>query len=263
MTIAQMDFSNSANSHKISDMAPRRKSPAEILAARQALRAHTNALKLEAAQATISQAARTAATSKSLSTRTAAASGGRISKKPTKKSATAEKRGSFLRKIQTGASGKAPVLAAASSRRRVVMPKVKTSMESIVAESLKPAEAPVKNSLDGVVTLSKSARKRKNRAVKEKLAGNDLTELMDALPETEQDDGDDAMDEDMEDGGAVAGKGNAADVYLDAKHDRPVSLKAGEKVVKQEIDRFGKVMTEATFRENPFAALRGFIQQRI
>lgn len=219
-------------------------------------------MKLQAAEAAISRSLRTAANSKSLSTRTTVL-GGNISKKPTKKSVTAEKRGVLLRKLQTSNGKSATHVSGASSshRRRVVMPKVQTSIESILRESLKTADTPVNSSLDGVVNMSKSARKRKNKATKENLAGKSMNDLMDALSPDEFATADIEMDEGMDEDDVPVQK--PEDPYLSTKRDRPVSNKAGEKVVKQEIDRFSKVMTEQSFRENPFAALRGFINQRI
>ncbi|KAK9356386.1 ribosome biogenesis protein SLX9-domain-containing protein [Lipomyces doorenjongii] len=235
-------------------MAPRRKSAASIVAARQALRAHTNALKLAAAKATIEESALHASKSRSVATRT----GGGISK-PKKKSKVVAKRESFLNKLNGSTStGDATVAKISKRRNRHVMVPTSASLVARLNSSTKGRES---RGLDDVKILSKSARRRNARAMKEKLAGSGMNDLLDALPSqpvTEKSAIDNHMDIDE-----ASGTQKLQDPMLSNKRDRPVSQKKNEKIVKQEIDRFGKVIAVKDFRENPFSALRGFIQQRI
>ncbi|KAK9375451.1 ribosome biogenesis protein SLX9-domain-containing protein [Lipomyces chichibuensis] len=223
-------------------MAPRRKSAASIVEARQALRAHTDALKLAAAKATIAKSASHASKSRSLATRT----GGGISK-PKKKLKVVAKREGLLNKLNGS------TISNRKNRHSVV-----SASASTVDLSTKGHES---RGLDDVKILSKSARRRNARAMKEKLAGNGMNDLLDALPiepASEKSAVHNHMDIDE-----VPDTQKRQDPLLNNKRDRPVSQKTNEKIVRQEIDRFGKVIAVKDFRENPFAALRGFIQQRI
>ncbi|KAK9389680.1 ribosome biogenesis protein SLX9-domain-containing protein [Lipomyces mesembrius] len=234
--------------------APRRKSAASIVETRQALRAHTNALKLAAAKTTIEESALHASKSRSLAMRT----GGGISK-PKKKSKVVAKREGLLNKLNGSTStGDATVATIAKKRNRHVMIPASASIVARLNSSTKGRES---RGLDDVKILSKSARRRNARAMKEKLAGNGMNDLLDALPSEpvrEKSAIDNHMDIDE-----ASNTQKLQDPLLSNKRDRPVSQKKNEKIVKQEIDRFGKVIAVKNFRENPFAALRGFIQQRI
>ncbi|KAK9469886.1 ribosome biogenesis protein SLX9-domain-containing protein [Lipomyces arxii] len=230
-------------------MAPRRKSPSAIVEARQALRAHTNALKLEAAKAAI---ARSASENRILKV-----------KQPTKKSKAVEKRATLLHKLQSSSR--------VSKSRKIVVPvgiskKSKTKLVASSALSMLGSTSPdpVKSNLNDVKILSKSSQRRQVRAEKEKLAGSNMSDLLEALPEdmtTLAQSGEDLMDVDKAEPSMISVK--SKDPRLDLTRTRPISVKLQEKASRQEIDRFGKVIAIKEFRENPFATLRGFIQQRI
>ncbi|KAK9368705.1 ribosome biogenesis protein SLX9-domain-containing protein [Lipomyces kononenkoae] len=216
-------------------MAPRRKSAAAIVEARQAVREHTNALKLAAAEATIARSALNASKSRSLATRT----GGRISK-PRKDSKLLAKRANFLKKV-TGNKNDVTVPASSSTRRTRHMM--------------------ISRNLNDVKILSKSARRRSARVNKEKLAGSGMNDLLDALPtEAVSEKPADGNDMDVDE---IRDEQKLQDQFLSAKKSKPASQKQNEKIVRQEIDRFGKVIAVKDFRENPFSTLRTFIQNRI
>ncbi|KAK9359948.1 ribosome biogenesis protein SLX9-domain-containing protein [Lipomyces starkeyi] len=234
--------------------APRRKSAASIVEARQALRAHTNALKLAAAKATIADSALHASKSRSLATHT----GGGISK-PKKKLKVVAKRESLLNKLNGSTStGNATVATISKRRNKQVTVPASAGIVAMLNLSTKGHES---RGLDDVKILSKSARRRNARAMKEKLAGNGMNDLLDALP-SEPVREKSAVDIHMNTDEAPDAH-KRQDPLLSNRRDRPVSQKTNEKIVRQEIDRFGKVIAVKDFRENPFAALRGFIQQRI
>ncbi|KAK9320258.1 ribosome biogenesis protein SLX9-domain-containing protein [Lipomyces orientalis] len=234
-------------------MAPRRKSASAVVEARQALRAHSNALKLAAAEATIAKSALHASKSRSLGART----GGGITKSPKKTKAVA-KRAGLLKRLKGMTSTEDATVEAPSKKRKGLMAPPSTSAVTRLSSS---AEGPKSRSLDDVKIVSKSARRRIARAKKERLAGNGLNDLLDALPSdpnTENSAVDDSMNIDE---GTRAQK--SQDPMLSESRNKPVSQRTHEKILRQEIDRFGKVIAVKDFRENPFAALRGFIQQRI
>ncbi|KAK9241300.1 ribosome biogenesis protein SLX9-domain-containing protein [Lipomyces kononenkoae] len=216
-------------------MAPRRKSADAIVEARQALREHTNALKLAAAEATIARSALNKSKSRALATRT----GGRISK-PTKDSKLLAKRARFLNKVTGGTSDDA--VAATSAKRTRHMT--------------------ISRRLNDVKVLSKSARRRSARANKEKLAGSGMNDLLDALPSDTVREMP-AVDDNNMNVDEIRGQQKHQDQLLSSAKSKPASQKQNEKTVRQEIDRFGKVIAVRDFRDNPFSTLRSFIQNRI
>ncbi|KAJ8100529.1 ribosome biogenesis protein SLX9-domain-containing protein [Lipomyces tetrasporus] len=235
-------------------MAPRRKSASAVVEARQALRAHSNALKLAAAEATIASSTLHTSKSRSLGPRT----GGGITKS-TKKTKAVAKRAGLLKRLNGTTSTEDDATAREFSKKRkgLMVP----ASTSAVTRLSSTAEGPKSRSLDDVKNVSKSARRRIVRAKKEKLAGNGLNDLLDALPSDPDRENSAANDSMNIDVGTSAQK--SQDPRLSERRDKPVSQRAHEKILRQEIDRFGKVIAVKDFRENPFAALRGFIQQRI
>ncbi|KAK9451364.1 ribosome biogenesis protein SLX9-domain-containing protein [Limtongia smithiae] len=257
---------NCSPKHK---MVPKRKSIDRILEARRALRAHQDALKLAAVERTLVRASASASTSGLLSTGGAARTGGRI-EKTTKKSKVAAKKAKLLGKLNADGSAN-KVVASTRGRTKVRMPtslaNTRTATSAAAALLNNATNVPPRSSTYIAKPLSKSALRRQNRANRDKLAGGSLGDLMDALPSSgthtpaELSTADDSA---MElDGTNSSSSQHNPDGLLSATRRKPVSSKTNEKIVKQEIDRFGRVMLEKKFRENPFAALRGFIQQRI
>ncbi|KAK9457042.1 ribosome biogenesis protein SLX9-domain-containing protein [Dipodascopsis uninucleata] len=225
-------------------MAPRRKSADAVVEARQAQRAYMQSLKLAATKASIERAAKFPSLSARLS--------GGISK-PTKKSKLASKRVNLIEKIEKSSVKKGkrvdiPVGISKASRRGVILPS---------------ALSKVSTAYNKRHDLSKSARRRAQRAEKERLAGTQMTDLLNALPDTS----DMLYDEDnkdisMDDADGSAHKSKVGDILM-APKSKPGTLRSNERLAKNEIDRFGKIIADDTFRDNPFATLRSFIQNRI
>lgn len=93
-------------------------------------------------------------------------------------------------------------------------------------------------------TISKSAQRRRNRKQKSNLQGN-IGDLLSTLPEVEE----------------------LKQQAFVAKPVRPLNPKASskshKKVLGNEIDRFNKVVNDATYRSNPFDTLKTYISQKI
>ncbi|KAK9461074.1 ribosome biogenesis protein SLX9-domain-containing protein [Lipomyces oligophaga] len=248
-------------------MVPKRQSVDGILAYRHAVRAHQNELKLEAARQTIERASADASRSKNLSTRLLADA--KISKTRSRgivKARVIANRRAGNSKRPTG------LMVKANRRPNVVMPsslpRGNTGSSYILSETEKLGGSNFQNLNKEIPVemLSRSARKRRNRVKREKLAGSTMSDLLDALPTNEYEipikpDEDQVMDGTPE--GVRAHKSRIPDSLLTKTRTKPVSSKANERSVRQEIDRFGKVMSDQNFRENPFEVLRGFIQQRL
>ncbi|KAK9476338.1 ribosome biogenesis protein SLX9-domain-containing protein [Lipomyces japonicus] len=239
-------------------MAPRRPTPSAQVEVRQALRAQSNALKLAAAKATIAKAQAqniAAGGNRSVIHALAVKRSGKVTKKSKLEQKRIKIKDSIARTSKsTATSGGRPVLeskqpkhlTAANASRAAIETGGKDVLSSDIAQH----------------ALSKSARRRVTRKQREMVAGVGLNDLMDALPvddENEWEDEDEMVD--------VDGSGNkttsSGDPAWNVARNKPVSSKANEKIVRQEIDRFGKVITDKTFRKSPFAALRGLIQNRI
>lgn len=96
--------------------------------------------------------------------------------------------------------------------------------------------------------ISKSSLRRQKRKAKTNLHGGGLGDLLSTLPE-------------------VAEEMNKTTTPFIAKPTKPVnpksSSRSNEKVVRSEIDRFNKVVTDKSFQAKPFDKLKEFISQNM